>query len=1274
MKKLYLGLAAMLLPSALTAGTVAANDALSVALDFYNSLPVQSSQGSVTKIPKAQITSTDLVRVNMPVGNLEAFNVRGNRGFVIVNPEGEDCPIIGYSDKGYFDASNLPPQLKKALEQPVTFKANHARSNAPSPVVLYQTAEWGQNAPFNDLCPTVDGQKAPAGCVATAMAITMKYHNWPDCTRGGEETDFYFPDEKFDFDNYTINWDALDSNDAPGFATQAAQLTYSAGVAAQMIYGAWESSAEVWTVSHQLQYFYAYDKECQHLPREKFDDMQWDAMLRAQLDETGPVIYHGNGSIGHCFVIDGYNSDGMYHVNWGWDGGSNGYYSLDFSLDGGLSFGEAQGMIINIKPDKQKKEYSRAWIPNAEVYIGGAFGVNGWNFMTPDILPETTISFKAPFVALGGFCGYYSIAVVDEADNIIQVMPCWGATFDGYRYYCAFPGSDPGFRLALPELKDGQRYQLVTQEVPNKNPSFNDFGYTAAYEASENPEDWRLILGGIVYPAHFYANGNRSEISEVRFHIDESMPFYCFTDNTFENEFTLHGLKGGSCPQNTVLPRKGVSLEIKSADWDGNPSEALYVGEEDEYIENVLGFNLSLYDDQFDVYIKYEFDGDTRKDSEFSADEIVEKDGLVYKIDDYGLTLIGYDKVGESVTIPNSIVVEGNEFIVRSISSEALMFAPIKDLKIECEELTVGPLSFAGTEKLETVTFEDINLQTTPFQSVPFVKSGVKTVYMNGFSGNDGIFYAISGVHAIADKTTFAIKDVDFVLTGLPESYPNECFSGLWEFNGYAWKNLSEAVKSYIIPGIGSGDLSAYIGNLECNIQQMWTYEIDKSSGLVRFGNVMENVEIESIFINDIKATADADGIYSIDALSPEGGMAVTVNYTINGLKNTAVYSADLNNNIVGTVLNFNVESIILSYDSWNAREGESIMIEATVMPEYATDKTVTWSSSDESIAVVDEYGTVTAVGVGNAIITATCGGVKSECAVKCYPRLGDANWNGEITITDAVDISNYVVKKKNVPDGWEEGEWTEFYVAGANANESEDGMVTIADASATVELALSQPVAASPQYRVGAAHINSNVYADALVPGAIRETGDGRIAISFNLDNTMEYVALQADIAIPEGIPFEVNPGSRAVGHTLQDVRVDDSHIRIALFNLGNKAFTESNEALFEIVVDGGISDIESLTIFNILASDAEANEFVLDYAPEVMSGIDRNVMTDIAITKVPGAIHVSNAVGHRIEVCTVDGRIVKSFIANDALEIIKLPAGLYIVKTADKTLKVVL
>ena len=87
-------------------------------------------------------------------------------------------------------------------------------------------------------------------------------------------------------------------------------------------------------------------------------------------------------------------------------------------------------------------------------------------------------------------------------------------------------------------------------------------------------------------------------------------------------------------------------------------------------------------------------------------------------------------------------------------------------------------------------------------------------------------------------------------------------------------------------------------------------------------------------------------------------------------------------------------------------KEGESEILTATVKPDDATDKTVTWSTSDASIATVDASGKVTAVKEGTATITAKAGEKSATCKVTVEAK-GNSEGNG-----DTEDLGN------------ENGEW----------------------------------------------------------------------------------------------------------------------------------------------------------------------------------------------------------------------------------------------------------
>ena len=76
------------------------------------------------------------------------------------------------------------------------------------------------------------------------------------------------------------------------------------------------------------------------------------------------------------------------------------------------------------------------------------------------------------------------------------------------------------------------------------------------------------------------------------------------------------------------------------------------------------------------------------------------------------------------------------------------------------------------------------------------------------------------------------------------------------------------------------------------------------------------------------------------------------------------------------------VEQVVLSQEEANLAVGSTLQLTATVLPENATEKQVSWSSTDSAIATVDENGLVTAIAPGPAVITAEAGGMYGICNV----------------------------------------------------------------------------------------------------------------------------------------------------------------------------------------------------------------------------------------------------------------------------------------------------
>lgn len=123
-------------------------------------------------------------------------------------------------------------------------------------------------------------------------------------------------------------------------------------------------------------------------------------------------------------------------------------------------------------------------------------------------------------------------------------------------------------------------------------------------------------------------------------------------------------------------------------------------------------------------------------------------------------------------------------------------------------------------------------------------------------------------------------------------------------------------------------------------------------------------------------ATVDAEG--NVTAVAP-GQVEITA--TSNGISSVCPL----------TVKPVVAESVTLSATEAELIVGNTMQLTATVAPENVTDKTITWSTSDEAVATVAADGTVTAVAPGQAVITAACGEASATCALTVKPVLAES-------------------------------------------------------------------------------------------------------------------------------------------------------------------------------------------------------------------------------------------------------------------------------------------
>ena len=302
------------------------------------------------------------------------------------------------------------------------------------------TTKWNQCIPFNDFCPDATmkneddphlayGGHAPAGCVATCLAQIMKYYNWP---KVGTGTENYTGNVKYydnssssektykktmqaDFSKSHYQWQLMkdeylykdknnhgyldenghlyikiinengdtvkDSNHIHGNAVAKLISDIGIAVSTEYKYNGSESNIDKAKAALINHFNYLADK----VERIDYSDEAWDQLLMNELLASRPIYYRGtrkyveNGISkegGHAFVFDGFNTDGKFHINWGWGGSSDdGYYVsslIEVPVQGDHYYSYDQKALIGIQPRTGKSFSANVAIPNLTSLLGGA--------------------------------------------------------------------------------------------------------------------------------------------------------------------------------------------------------------------------------------------------------------------------------------------------------------------------------------------------------------------------------------------------------------------------------------------------------------------------------------------------------------------------------------------------------------------------------------------------------------------------------------------------------------------------------------------------------------------------------------------------------------------------------------------------------------------------------------------------------------------------------------------------------------------------------------
>lgn len=332
-------------------------------------------------------------------------------GFSIIGGDEVARTVLGYCPDGKFDQESMPDglrfmlqcfesqiragmQAKNSIEEE-TNSARRASAREKSDIAPLLKSRWGQGDPYDAKIPEYDEWYGPfpVGCGATAAAQVMNYYKHPVKGLGfnsytkeyGEKSVTFeanFGQTTYDWDNMAddivLHYSPTEPHYPLAEVDALSTLCYHVGVALDMNYQSGGSGSSPDAAIKALTKFFWYNKGARMVNRTYDLEDQWEQMVYDELSKGRPVLYYGVDFWvgGHAFVCDGYQAEtNMFHMNWGWNGSSDGYYALtgDKALSPSIyNFEYAQSIVLDLYPAEETE-----WIPVEKIEIVDHIKLNG---------------------------------------------------------------------------------------------------------------------------------------------------------------------------------------------------------------------------------------------------------------------------------------------------------------------------------------------------------------------------------------------------------------------------------------------------------------------------------------------------------------------------------------------------------------------------------------------------------------------------------------------------------------------------------------------------------------------------------------------------------------------------------------------------------------------------------------------------------------------------------------------------------------------------------
>lgn len=772
----------------------------------------------------------------------------------------------------------------------------------------------------------------------------------------------------FDYSNGALDWNNTNDPENKFFNSAVSNIAKAAGVCIDTQYGKEESAAYTFLAAHELAYRFGYSVNCQALKSKYYTVENWLKLLQEQIQNNQPIIYNATTqyNIGHAFVVDGYNESQYFHINWGWDGVNNGFYDLNALSVNNQTFLDNHEAIINIIPDKNPVLKCSSFFVNDSYYAGHELlEIDYFNCSHINLPSDSEFTISCPTLLTNHFSKenenliyYYlfGIGVFSKNGQLKYIIP-HNQIADTY-----FDINSNGeiqsrlaCRLTLENLtlqnqtEEGDRYQLLVKEK---------------YGESE----WQIVQGTSHCPASFQTTDNRNEYVKFDIKLDNNLSMY-YDGITFD---------GNQALKNTWISIRivygGPSLPVVS-------SNAYYAIDQEAA---TIDISTIATEPKYYCYISYT--PSSGLVSNLNKNQTV-INGIVYEaIPDnhpyffrYGNNssrVVGYTHdISKNAEILDYATINGINMPVKLISPGAFRGADLHNITISTNNTVNIYSAFAGCNHLESITLSE-NFHTDYFRFMTFKIPNFKYLYNNSTKIFPEIAQELYYISRLEGKTF-------------------DVFSSRLDYNilenSLVREEITNIGKTYI-PGalieyIKLTDGYYYESALPFfNFHEMWEYAIDRKNGAIKVKALIDGLVIDGVTINGVHNGANPQGLYNYNSIN-DANPDVIVEYTLHKFQSmTTHYTPEFNTSLPDSDLGFvPVSEISLNPSSVTGKEGDQIQLIATVLPEDATNKILSWNSSNESVVTVDGEGLISLIKDGAAVLTASAtdgSGVSAECAV----------------------------------------------------------------------------------------------------------------------------------------------------------------------------------------------------------------------------------------------------------------------------------------------------